>query len=159
MDSVWFWDRLGCGTLATGAAMLVPGQTSLPATRYYKELKIIWYMAVGANYGKGDKKKSTTTTTKQLPLLKSWEQNQGVRYYVYPLHMTLPKCGQNPLAWPLGPLLPLPHIRNQLSSPHALGNEASKGNGCLLWLPSAIAEAPIKPCLSFLSCLLSIFIN
>ena len=76
-----------------------------------------------------------------------------------PLHMIPPKEWADHLSHPYSPTLrsalPQPHIRNQLAP---LREWVSKETSCLLSLPSATG-ASIKPCLNFLSGLLSTSID
>ena len=67
---------------------------------------------------------------------------------VYNTTLGVRKPPKPPPARPLDPLLPALHFRNQLPL------ERSKGTCYLFSIPPAVAEAPIKPCLKFLSGLL-----
>ena len=88
----------------------------------------------------------------QSPFLKSQEQNQGtVHVSLYSNQLS------QPLAQPLDPPPVLtPHREPAHPSP-PLGSEP--GNLLLFLLPPAAAGASIKPCLNFLSGLLSISID
>lgn len=93
-------------------------------------------------------------TKPQLPLLKSQEQNQGVRSKSNGLCMpaALNTSGwANHLSQPSGltpdTLLLLPHLRNQLT----LTQGASKqGNLLLVFIPSCCSRSPNKPLPAFL---------
>ena len=101
--------------------------------------------------------KDTKTKKIQLPLLKSPEQKQGVgsksRYCACPQHTTPAKGWANhlshPSSWTPGHTVTLTPYKEQ-GYPR-LRERASKEACCLFLLPSAAAEAPIKPCLNFLS--------
>ena len=85
----------------------------------------------------------------QLPLLKSWKQKHGTS--ACPLHSTLPEMGKPPKL----PSSPIPGPTPTLK-PH---NGADKGTYYLFSLLPTAAGTLIKPCLNFLSHLISISID
>ena len=109
--------------------------------------------AAGANYGQDTKRQTPPT------LLWSREpKHPGTRErQMHPAHST-PKVWADSLASPpaqaLDPPLPAPQTMKQ----PALPRPASKGKCYLVLLPPAAAGAPAKPCLNFLSGLLSVSI-
>ena len=103
------------------------------------------------------------TKKTQLPLLRSQEQKQGVggksRVLRTPPALSTTKGWtdhlSHPSAQPLDTALPSLRTKNQLLP--TSGSE--QGNLLLVLAPPAVAGAPVKPCLNFLSGLLSISID
>ena len=93
---------------------------------------------VGVNYEQD--------TKTQLPLLRCQEQKQGTVNAPCTHHHQ--RGGQTtPLAWPLDPPLPSPHIRDQLASTQGV----SKGTCYLFLFSPAAARVPVRPCLNLKS--------
>lgn len=76
-----------------------------------------------------------------------------------PLHRAPPKGQAHHLSQPSGVLLGPAPILTPMKNELAPLQGRSKGTCCLFLLPPTAAEAPIKPCLSFLSGLQSISID